>query len=118
MSSIQVEATRQMVRAACQRAPTLRDADPMALCLFTVWAVRTGRRLPDPPFTQLSPAELVEFWTDDHLEDRYQPPTHRPQHPNLLGRPTGPRPTPSTTTSEQTTIHVHDPHRDRYRGFW
>lgn len=40
----------------------------MALCLFSLWAIRTGRRLPDRPYTALTRDELEAFWAGDELE--------------------------------------------------
>ena len=48
------------------------DAALMALSLFTVWAVRTGRTLRPVPVRQLTAEELETFW-DDHLPGAVQP---------------------------------------------
>jgi hypothetical protein len=47
------------------------DTALMALSLFTVWAARTGRVLRNVPVSELTPEELIEFWADDRLEERY-----------------------------------------------
>jgi hypothetical protein len=47
------------------------DTALIALSLFTVWAARTGRVLRNIPISELTPEELIEFWADDQLEDRY-----------------------------------------------
>jgi hypothetical protein len=41
----------------------------LAVSLFTVWAIRTGRALPDAAVTDLTPEELTEFWADDQLDE-------------------------------------------------
>jgi hypothetical protein len=41
----------------------------LAVSLFTVWAIRTGRGLPDAAVTELTPEELIEFWADDQLDE-------------------------------------------------
>ncbi|WP_395110244.1 hypothetical protein [Actinomadura sp. SCN-SB] len=50
----------------------------MALTLFSTWAARTGRVLRNAPISELTPEELVEFWTDDQLEEPYGPVTGGP----------------------------------------
>lgn len=47
------------------------DTALVALSLFTVWAARTGRVLRDVPISALTSEELIEFWADDQLEQRY-----------------------------------------------
>jgi hypothetical protein len=47
------------------------DAGLVARSLYTIWAVRTGRRLRDVPVSELTPEELVDFWADDELEEPY-----------------------------------------------
>jgi hypothetical protein len=47
------------------------DTALIALSLFTVWAARTGRVLRNVPISELTPEELIEFWADDQLEERY-----------------------------------------------
>jgi hypothetical protein len=49
--------------------PYAPEDQALALILITAWAVRTGRVLRPVPISELSPAELVEFWADDQLED-------------------------------------------------
>jgi hypothetical protein len=38
--------------------------DHLALMLMTVWALSTGRRLPDRPPWLLSEEELITFWAE------------------------------------------------------
>lgn len=45
------------------------DAALMALSLFTVWAVRTGRTLRPVPIADLTAQEIEAFWADDQLDD-------------------------------------------------
>ncbi|TDD33388.1 hypothetical protein E1287_19565 [Actinomadura sp. KC06] len=45
------------------------DTAVLAMSLFTTWAARTGRVLRNVPISELTPAELIEFWADDQLED-------------------------------------------------
>lgn len=52
----------------------------MALCLFSLWAIRTGRRLPDRPYTALSSDELEAFWGGDELEPPADFGSHSPAH--------------------------------------
>lgn len=53
------------------------DTALVALSLFTVWAARTGRVLRNVPISELTPDELVEFWADDQLDERYTAANHR-----------------------------------------
>jgi hypothetical protein len=55
------------------------DTALIALSLFTVWAARTGRVLRDAPISDLTPEELIEFWADDQLEERYAEPRQHPR---------------------------------------
>lgn len=48
--------------------PAAREDQLLALLLTTIWATRTGRDLPPVPVSDLSPAELMEFWADDQLD--------------------------------------------------
>jgi hypothetical protein len=50
-----------------------RDDQTLALLLVTAWAARTGRVLRPVPVKELTPGELMDFWADDHLEQRYMP---------------------------------------------
>ena len=54
--------------------PAGRDDQLLALLLTTIWATRTGRELPPVPVSELSAAELMDFWADDQL-DHPPPPT-------------------------------------------
>lgn len=44
------------------------DDAELARSLYTTWAVRTGRALRAVPVTELTADELIEFWSDDQLE--------------------------------------------------
>jgi hypothetical protein len=57
------------------------DSALIALSLFTVWAVRTGRKVPPVPVTQLTAAELEAFWDD------YIPAAPTPRLPALTAAP-------------------------------
>ena len=63
-----------LTRAKGARA-TAESAAPegqiIALVLITAWAVQTGRVLRPVPVSELSPAELVDFWADDQFEEHY-----------------------------------------------
>jgi hypothetical protein len=48
--------------------PAAREDQLLALLLTTIWATRTGRELPPVPVSELSPAELMDFWADDQLD--------------------------------------------------
>lgn len=43
------------------------DDELLREVLTVIWAIRTGRRLPPVPVSDLSPEELVAFWADDEL---------------------------------------------------
>lgn len=45
------------------------DTDRMALSLVTLWAMRTGRTPPPAPYTALTAAELLGFWTDPDMDE-------------------------------------------------
>lgn len=47
------------------------DTTLVALCLYTVWAARTGRVLREVPLADITSEELVGFWADDQLEEPY-----------------------------------------------
>ena len=49
--------------------PFVSEDHALALILITAWAVRTGRVLRTARISELSPAELVEFWADDQLAE-------------------------------------------------
>ena len=49
--------------------PSVSEDHALALILITAWAIRTGRVLRTARISELSPAELVEFWADDQLEE-------------------------------------------------
>jgi hypothetical protein len=36
--------------------------DQLALTLMTIWALRTGRTLPDAPPDHLTEQQLIDFW--------------------------------------------------------
>jgi hypothetical protein len=57
-----------MPAAQAGSGPAGRDDQLLALLLTTIWATRTGRALPARPVSELSAAELVDFWADDQLE--------------------------------------------------
>ena len=59
------------------------DDRVLALALITVWATRTGRILRNVPVGELSPDELVAFWTDDQIDDAAndRDPAHRTGKP-------------------------------------
>lgn len=50
--------------AVCRPHGVSVDDEVLALCLYTVWALRTGRPLPTRPYTDLTRPELEEFWSD------------------------------------------------------
>ena len=54
--------------------PAGRDDQLLALLLTTIWATRTGRELPPVPVSELSAAELMDFWADDEPD---HPPRRR-----------------------------------------
>lgn len=52
------------------------DNQALAVSLITTWTMRTGRMLRPVPVSELTPAELVNFWADDQLEPPLAPPVH------------------------------------------
>jgi hypothetical protein len=58
------------VLAVCRSQPgrSLTDDEAIALCLFTLWAIRTGRPIPGRPYVECSRYELEQFWSDENLE--------------------------------------------------
>lgn len=46
---------------------TAVDSGVIAMALYAVWAVRTGRTLRHVPICELTPQELEDFWADDQL---------------------------------------------------
>ena len=40
------------------------DDEYVAFLLIATWSLHTGRRLPRVPAHELTPAELMEFWSD------------------------------------------------------
>ena len=45
-------------------APQPAEEDPIALCLYTIRSLQTGRPMPGRPYEALSREELEEFWSD------------------------------------------------------
>jgi hypothetical protein len=43
---------------------TFTDDDHLALMLMTVWALTTGRGVPDRPPWLLNEDELIDFWAE------------------------------------------------------
>lgn len=43
------------------------DDAHMALALITVWAIHTGRSLPQAPMSELTAEELEDFWADEQM---------------------------------------------------
>lgn len=43
--------------------------DMIALCLVTVWAIRTGRQCPATPYDERTPEELETFWSDASTDE-------------------------------------------------
>jgi hypothetical protein len=41
-----------------------REDEILALCLYTMWALRTGRPPPPRPYGELTREQLLEFWSD------------------------------------------------------
>ncbi|WP_269802762.1 hypothetical protein [Actinocorallia populi] len=40
------------------------EEDPIALCLYTIWSLQTGRPMPERPYEALTREQLEEFWSD------------------------------------------------------
>jgi hypothetical protein len=57
---------------------TAVDSGVIAMALYAVWAVRTGRRIRHVPICELTPQELEDFWADDQLFSH--------DHTNITGR--------------------------------
>lgn len=66
------------------------DTALLTLTLFTTWAARTGRVLRDVPISDLTADELVEFWTDDQLEEPYAAPARSLSRAYLMSAPVVP----------------------------
>jgi hypothetical protein len=50
---------------------TAVDSGVVAMALYAVWSVRTGRTLRHVPICELTPQELEDFWTDDQLSAQH-----------------------------------------------
>ncbi|HEY7489452.1 MAG TPA: hypothetical protein VH912_33750 [Streptosporangiaceae bacterium] len=48
---------------------TTDDSDVVAMALYAIWAIRTGRTLRNAPISELTAEELEDFWADDQLWD-------------------------------------------------
>lgn len=48
--------------------PPVSHDEFVARLLIDIWTLATGRTLRDVPPQELSAEELIEFWSDDHLE--------------------------------------------------
>jgi len=48
--------------------PPVSHDEFVARLLIDIWTLATGRTLRDVPPQELSEEELIEFWSDDHME--------------------------------------------------
>ena len=48
--------------------PPLSHDEFVARLLVDIWTLATGRTLRDVPPDELTAEELIDFWSDDHLD--------------------------------------------------